>query len=80
MTDKMNVGIYLFENMTMLDGFAPLQILAYVEQFNTFTFSPNKGPLQSDSGAVLTPDYDFASCPPLDILVMPVETGPWIHI
>lgn len=71
MTDKMNVGIYIFENMTMLDGFAPLQILSFVEQFNTFTFALSKEPLRSDSGAMLTPDYDLESCPPLDILVMP---------
>ena len=71
MADTMNVGIYLFENMTMLDGFAPLQILSFVEQFNTFTFAHSKGPLKSDSGALLTPDYDLESCPPLDILVMP---------
>ena len=71
MADRMNVGIYLFENMTMLDGFAPLQILSFVEQFNTFTFAQTKQPLPSDSGAMLTPDYDLESCPPLDILVMP---------
>ena len=71
MAETMNVGIYLFDNMTMLDGLAPLQILSFVEQFNTFTFAQHKKPLPTDSGIVLTPDYDFASCPPLDILIMP---------
>ena len=71
MADKMNVGIYIFENMTMLDGFAPLQILSFVEQFNTFTFAKSTQPFRADSGALLTADYDLDSCPPLDILVMP---------
>jgi cyclohexyl-isocyanide hydratase len=71
MSTPMNVGIYLFEKMTMLDGFAPLQILSFVEQFNTFTFAKEKALIKSDCGALLTPDYDFDSCPELDILVIP---------
>ena len=71
MAAAMNVGIYLFENMTMLDGYAPLQILSFVEEFETFTFSNAKIPLRSDCGALLTPDHDFESCPKLDILIMP---------
>jgi transcriptional regulator GlxA family with amidase domain len=68
---KLNVGIYLFENMTMLDGFAPLQFFAFVEGFDTFTFAKEATPLRSDSGAVLTPDYGFADCPRIDVLVVP---------
>ncbi len=71
MSKPMNVAIYLFENMTMLDGYAPLQILSFVEQFNTFTFSKEGSPLKSDCGALLTPDYSFDSCPEIDILVVP---------
>ncbi len=71
MTERLNVGIYLFENMTMLDGYAPLQILSFVPQFQTFTFASEKKLLRSDCGALLTPDYDFASCPPLDLLIVP---------
>lgn len=71
MATRMNVGIYIFEDMTMLDGYAPLQMLAFVEQFSTFTFAKTKSPLRSDCGAMLTPDHDFVSCPPLDIVVVP---------
>ena len=71
MSTPLNVGIYIFENMTMLDGYAPLQILSFVEQFNTFTFSKAGTPVKSDCGALLTPDYGFDSCPEIDILVMP---------
>ncbi len=71
MTTQLNVGILIFEDMTMLDGYAPLQMLAFVEQFNTFTFAHEKRPLRSDCGAMLTPDYGFADCPPIDILIVP---------
>lgn len=67
----MNVGIYIFEDMTMLDGFAPLQFFAFVEEFDTFTFAKTKTPFRADSGATLTADYDLEDCPPIDVLVMP---------
>jgi hypothetical protein len=35
---KLNVGVFIFDNMTMLDGYAPLQIFSFVPQFNAFTF------------------------------------------
>lgn len=71
MSNTMNVGIYIFEDMTMLDGYAPLQILAFVEEFNTFTFANTTAPVRADCGALLTPDHGLDDCPPLDILVMP---------
>ncbi len=71
MTTQLNVGILIFEDMTMLDGYAPLQMLAFVEQFNTFTFAREKQAVRSDCGAMLTPDYGFADCPAIDVLVVP---------
>jgi cyclohexyl-isocyanide hydratase len=71
MSQRLNVGIYLFDSMTMLDAYAPLQILSFVEQFNTFTVAKQKALLKSDCGALLTPDHDFESCPDLDIIVVP---------
>ena len=71
MSQPLNVGIYLFEDMTMLDGYAPLQIFSFVEQFNTFTFTKEGTAVPSDSGALLTPDYGFDNCPEIDILVVP---------
>jgi transcriptional regulator GlxA family with amidase domain len=68
---KLNVGVFIFDNMTMLDGYAPLQFFAFVPQFNAFTFARSAAPVRADCGAVLTPSHDFAGCPPLDILVVP---------
>ncbi len=71
MQQASNVGIFLFDDMTMLDGYAPLQILSFVESFEVFTVARSRAPLRADCGALLTPDHDFDSCPPLDILVVP---------
>ena len=68
---KKKVGIYIFENMTMLDAYAPLQFFAMVEEMETFTFAKTNEPLMCDAGALLTPHYGFDDCPDVDILVVP---------
>ena len=41
--------IYLFENMTMLDGYAPLQVLSFVPDFECLTFADSTSPLSCDA-------------------------------
>ena len=71
MSSRLNVGIFLFDAMTMLDAYGPLQFFSFVERFNAFTFAKEKKGIQSDCGALLTPHYGFSDCPDLDILVVP---------
>lgn len=68
---KLKVGIYIFENMTMLDAYGPLQFFAMVDELETFTFAKTNKPLMCDAGALLTPHYGFDDCPDIDILVVP---------
>lgn len=75
----MNVGIFLFDSVTMLDAYAPLQFLSAVENFNTFTFSKDKKNIKSDAGIELTSNYTFEDCPHIDILLVP-GTGVPINI
>ena len=70
MTQPLNVGLYVFDDMTMLDAYGPLQILSFVESFNTFTFGRHRNPFRADCGVTLTADHDLESCPPLDIMVV----------
>ena len=56
---QLNVGVFIYPNVTMLDAYAPHQIFSYVEQFNTFIFARNKEPLVSDSNTILTANYGF---------------------
>ncbi|MEM7541274.1 MAG: DJ-1/PfpI family protein [Pseudomonadota bacterium] len=67
---KINVGIYIFENLTMMDAYAPLQFFAMVEQMEAFTFAKTSEPLMCDAGALLTPHYGFDDCPEIDVLVV----------
>ena len=69
--NKTRVGIHLFENMTMLDGYAPLQVLSFVPGFDCVTFADTTAPLACDAGVMLLPQYALGDCPPLDIIVMP---------
>ena len=68
--EKLNVGVFIYPRVTMLDAYAPHQIFSYVEQFNAFLFAKTTEPLVSDSGAILTANYGFDDCPPIDILVI----------
>ncbi len=71
MTEKKKVGIYIFENMTMIDGYAPLQFFAMAPGIEVFTFTKTAEPLMCDAGALLTPHYGFDDCPDIDVLVVP---------
>ena len=66
-----NVGLYIFENMTMMDAYAPLQFFSMVEEMNAFTFAKTNQPVMSDAAALLTPNYGFDDCPDIDVLVVP---------
>jgi len=70
-TTPKKVGIYIFENMTMIDGYAPLQFFALAPGVEVFTFSKTSEPLLCDAGVYLTPQYGFDNCPDSDILVVP---------
>jgi cyclohexyl-isocyanide hydratase len=68
---RLNVGIFIYPKITMLDAYAPHQVFSYVEQFHAFLFAKTTAPLVSDSGAILTANHGFDDCPPIDILVVP---------
>jgi len=75
-TTKLNVGIFLYPNMTMLDAYGPLQVLALVPELNTFTFAKTFGLLPCDAKIQLLPNYGFSNCPPIDILIVPGAANP----
>lgn len=68
---RLNVGIFIYPKVTMLDAYAPHQVFSFVEQLKTFLFAKTTAPLVSDSGAILTANHGFDDCPPIDILVVP---------
>jgi cyclohexyl-isocyanide hydratase len=64
------IGVYLWQNMTMLDVLGPHQFLGFVPSFKVLTFAKTKDPVMTDTGIRLIPDHDFSTCPPLDILLV----------
>lgn len=73
---KLNVGVFIYPRVTMLDAYGPHQIFSYVEQFNAFIVAKTTEPLVADSGAILTANYGFDDCPPIDILVISGAADP----
>lgn len=64
------IGIYLWQQLTMLDVLGPHQFLGYVPEFTVVTFAKTKDPVVTDTGLRLIPDHDFSTCPSLDVLLV----------
>lgn len=76
-SDKMiNVGIFIYPNVTMLDAYAPLQVLAVSGLVNVFTFAKTLEPVSSDAKVDLLPNYSFSDCPRIDVLLVPGCANP----
>jgi cyclohexyl-isocyanide hydratase len=73
---KINVGIFIYPNMTMLDAYAPLQVLAVSGLVNVFTFAKTSAPIASDTNVDLLPNYGFSDCPDIDVLIVPGAANP----
>lgn len=77
MSNPLNIGIFLYPGMTMLDAYAPLQLLSFAEGFHCFTFAKTSEPLPCDAGVNLLPNYGFADCPHIDILLVAGGSNPY---
>ncbi|MDX6538678.1 MAG: cyclohexyl-isocyanide hydratase [Gaiellales bacterium] len=64
------VGVYIWPNMTALDVLGPQQILGFVPDFDVITVAKSMDPVVTDTKIRILPDHDFASCPPLDIVLV----------
>ncbi|WP_052074820.1 DJ-1/PfpI family protein [Shewanella mangrovi] len=70
MHNPINIGIFLYPGMTMLDAYGPLQLLSFATGINCFTFAKTSAPVPCDAGINLLPNYAFADCPAIDILLV----------
>jgi cyclohexyl-isocyanide hydratase len=64
------IGVYIYENMTMLDVFGPMQFLAFVPDVELVTIAVTENPITTDAGIRVTPNYSVATAPDLDILLV----------
>ncbi len=88
MTAARNVGIFIFDDVEVLDFAGPFEVFSRTRlepglesrrsdvsaPFNVFTVAERAGAIRATGGLTVTPACDFASAPVIDLLVVP---GGW---
>lgn len=70
------LGVLLFEDFELLDVFGPLEAVGNLkEAFEIMLVAAAAGPVASAQGPRSIADVDFASCPRLDVLLVPGGRG-----
>jgi|25BtaG_2_1085352.scaffolds.fasta_scaffold03781_3 transcriptional regulator GlxA family with amidase domain len=74
----MNVGVYLFTDVELLDFAGPCEVFTTANRlasegapFNVFSVAAGAEPVRTRAGVTIQPDYTFATHPPLDLLLVP---------
>lgn len=76
-----NVGIFLFEDVELLDFAGPYEVFSVTSELNdhklfrVFTIAEGRAAVKSVNGLRTEPDYGLGDHPPVDILVLPGGIG-----
>lgn len=76
-----NVGIFLFNDIELLDFAGPYEVFSVTDELNAyelfkvFTISADGTAIKTVNGLQVVPDFSFAGHPPVDILVVPGGAG-----
>ncbi len=77
----LNVGIFLFDNVEVLDFAGPFEVFAVTSELSSFsllkvfTVSHDGKGIRAVNGLMVQPDYSFETHPQIDILVIPGGVG-----
>jgi len=75
----LTIGIVLFDDAEELDWAGPLEVFGMaavtLEDVRVVTVAETTGPVRCFNGLRVLPDFDFASAPPLDVVVVPGGQG-----
>lgn len=79
----LNIGVIVFKKVEEMDFIGPFEILSYANKIKEnsvkiFLVAESKGPVRAFNGLTFLPDYDFATCPQLDIVIVPGGKGRFI--
>ena len=69
------VGVVLYPGFEVLDVFGPVEMWAYVPDFQVVLISQEGGPVKSAQGVSAVAQYSFATAPQLDIMMIPGGVG-----
>jgi transcriptional regulator GlxA family with amidase domain len=84
----MNVGVFIFDDVEVLDFAGPFEVFSRTRlvpgvesrrsaenaPYNVFTVAESAGSIVATGGLRVSPAYDFAGAPAIDVLVIP---GGW---
>ena len=85
-TRRYTVGIYLFDDVEVLDFAGPFEVFAVTDEiseykyFEVCTISVDGQQVKARNGLRVQPDYSFEQHPPLDILIIPGGMGTRVAI
>ncbi len=76
MMNKWSVGIFLFNEVEVLDFAGPFEVFSVTEvneekPFTVYTVSENGEMITARNGLKVQPDYSIENLPPVDILIIP---------
>ncbi|WP_237980247.1 DJ-1/PfpI family protein [Bacillus thuringiensis] len=80
MMNKWSVGIFLFDDVEVLDFAGPFEVFSVTEvheekPFTVYTVSQNGEMITARNGLKVKPDYSIEDLPPVDILIIPGGKG-----
>ncbi|MDA1836578.1 DJ-1/PfpI family protein [Bacillus cereus group sp. BY17LC] len=80
MINKWSVGIFLFNEVEVLDFAGPFEVFSVTEAdeektFTVYTVSQNGEMITARNGLKVKPDYSIEDLPPVDILLIPGGKG-----
>ena len=70
----MNIGMLLFPRLTQLDLTGPFEVLHRIPGATVHLVWKDTAPVSAESGLAIVPTTTLATCPPLDVVVVP---GGW---
>jgi transcriptional regulator GlxA family with amidase domain len=75
-----NVGIFVFDEVEILDFAGPYEVFSSVKYLNekpftVKTIAQSKDLINTRNGLKVTPDYDFSDAPHFDIIIIPGGHG-----
>ena len=78
--NKWSVGIFLFNEVEVLDFAGPFEVFSITKvheekPFTVYTVSQNGEMITSRNGLKVKPDYSIEDLPPVDILIIPGGKG-----
>jgi len=74
-TMRFRSGLLVFPNLTQLDLTGPYEVLARLPGAETLLLWKNLDPVRSEHGLTIQPMATLASCPPLDLILVPGGAG-----